>query len=123
MGLFPRVLGESGVYTPIIREVVNIDSTTPGEARWIRVGRQVFVSGSIVVDPTLGGPTTTAIGISLPIQADFAAPADLAGVFFGNGGLDAARFIANPPEDDAQTIWLASHTAAEPYTFEFGYGI
>lgn len=69
----------SGVYTPTLTNVSNIDASTARQCHWIRVKDMVLVAGTFDIDPTVTATSTT-LGISLPITSDFtAALTDCAG--------------------------------------------
>lgn len=71
---------KTGVYTPTLTNVANIDASTSYQATWVRVNDTVTVSGRLAIDPTLTATTTT-LGISLPIPSNLTAVnTDCAGV-------------------------------------------
>ena len=67
VSVFPTPTLASGVYTPTMAGVANIDSLTAYTAFWTRVGNIVTVSGRVDVDPTSAN-TTTNFTISYPIS-------------------------------------------------------
>jgi hypothetical protein len=70
---------QSGVYTPSLTTIVNMDSATPSEFQYLRVGTTVTVSGKVTVDATTAG-VLAQFRFTLPISSTFSCDCQLAGV-------------------------------------------
>lgn len=71
-------LTASGLYTPTVTGVLNVDATTAHQCRYTRVGNIVFVGGVVEIDPTAA--SATAATITLPISSTFTTSDDINGV-------------------------------------------
>lgn len=115
----------SGVYTPIIVIVANLDvtGTTAYECQYMRVGSVVTVSGKVDVNPTLTA-TSTQLGIPLPIASNFGAAEDCAGVAFASAvaGMGGA-ILGDATNDRAQLQFVSSDINSQPMYFSFQYQV
>lgn len=99
---------ESGTYTPTFAILGNLDSISAnGLTSYIRVGDQVFVSGSCNIDPTASGQITYTI--SLPIASNFTLTTDASGMntartaFIGLISADTTNDVATVQEGNTST--------------------
>lgn len=113
---------DSGTYTPTITAVANIDSTTAQTARYLRVGANVTVFGTVTVDPTSINTITT-LRVSLPIASNLTGN-DLSGVVsvstggftylsglvIPNTGVDAASIGYKTDSDNSAAVVSYSFT-------------
>lgn len=76
---------DNGVYTPAGVVVTNLDSVTPGEFTWMRIGNTVHCAGQVAVDPT-SASAFTRFTLELPIASTLASD-NCAG---GGAGFQAA---------------------------------
>jgi hypothetical protein len=112
----------SGVYTPTLTDVTNIDDSTGFQCQWLRVGSTVTVSGKVDVDPTAVGQTQ--LGISLPIASNFGAEDDCCGVAAAREiAGQSAGILADATNDRAQMEWIAVDLANRAMYFTFTYRI
>lgn len=113
----------SGTYTPTLTNVANLDTSTPYEAQYLRVGTIVTVSGKVDVDPTLTA-TVTRLGISLPIASNLGANEDCAGVAFASGiAGQGAVILGDTVNDRAQMEWVAGDITNQSMYFIFTYSV
>lgn len=103
-----KVTGYSGTYTPTFVKLGNLDSISAnGLTSYIRVGDQVFVSGSCNIDPTASGQITYTI--SLPIASNFTLTTDASGMntartaFIGLISADTTNDVATVQEGNTST--------------------
>ncbi len=99
---------QSGTYTPTFVKLGNLDSISAnGLTSYIRVGDQVFVSGSCNIDPTASGQITYTI--SLPIASNFTLTTDASGMstartaFIGLISADTTNDVATVQEGNTST--------------------
>jgi hypothetical protein len=114
----------SGTYTPTGTTVINVDSMTPREARYIRIGDIVMVSGEVDVDPTLSG-SQTQFDLSLPIASALTQTYHLNGNAtseVASGSSEDYRVYANATNDRAKfnTPSCASNSSQKiSYTYTY----
>lgn len=112
----------SGVYTPTVTAVTNLDGVTAYACQYLRVGNTVTVSGKIDVNPTAAG--AAAAGIGLPIASNFGTAQQCGGAAFcptiaGQG----AALSADTANDRASMDWIAVDTTNQPMYFTFTYRV
>lgn len=112
----------SGVYTPTLTNVANLDASTAFQCQYMRVGSVVTVSGKVAVDPTAAA--LTQLGISLPIASNIGAQEDCAGSAAASGiaGLCAA-ILGDSTNDRAQLEFIAVDLTNQPLYFSFSYRV
>lgn len=113
----------SGVYTPTLTNVANLDGSTARPMPYMRVGNTVWVSGRIGVDPTAAAPTNTRLGVSLPIapHTAFASADDLSGNGGASGFTETGGLFADTGNNRAELNFQAvSNTNHDMYvTFSY----
>ena len=121
-GPTPPTVTPSGVYTPTLTNVTNLEGSGAFACQYSRSGEIVQVSGKVTVNPTI--PGLTKLGISLPIASNFALEEQCAGVAFASGiaGLGGA-IIADPDNDRAQLTFIAVDVSDQPMHFQFSYRV
>lgn len=114
----------AGSYTPTLTGVANVTASTASTCRYFRIGNQVWVFGTIAVDPTANA-TLTSIDISLPIASNFSDDEQLAGSASGesNTAIHAGVLYAQTTTDNARLDFYSSGTDSYPFYFTFGYQI
>src|SRR5688572_19320219 len=99
-------LSPSGVYTPVLTLVTNLDAATARLCSYCRIGQTVIVSGQVDVDPTAAAACE--LGISLPVQSSLGTAYQLGGV----GGCPELALVvaidADATNDRASMRWLAA---------------
>jgi hypothetical protein len=114
----------SGTYTPSATAVANVDSATPGLAKYLRVGNIVHVSGSIVVDTTAGAPTVTRLRLSLPIASALTNSNQLDGVLCADSSVNWSGFVLGDAANDAAELYWNVYTSnAQTYRYTFSYQV
>lgn len=114
----------SGRYTPTITNTSNVDSSTPSEMQYLRIGNTVDVSGEVMINATTAA-TATIINISLPIASNFTADHQC----IGTGGSKEAPVIpgiiyANDTDNRAEYFFrVAADTGDVYYYIHFTYYI
>lgn len=111
-----------GTYTPIASRLTNLDSATGQVAVYSRVGNVVRVSGYADVNVTAGG--SAEFDLSLPVESDFTATTDCAGVgnvILAGGVAEGAQVYANATNDRATLKWFAVNTGANTLYYDFQY--
>lgn len=112
----------SGVYTPTLTNVANLDGSTAFECQYLRVGSVVTVSGKVSVNPTAGA--STQLGISLPVASNLGAAEDCSGSAFASGiAGQGAAILGDAANNRAQMQWIAVDTTDQPMFFTFQYSI
>lgn len=112
----------TGVYTPTLTIVTNLDSVTAAQCQYMRVGTTVVVSGRFTADATAAG--LTEFGLSLPIASNIGAREDLGGV--GSSNVVAGQvveFSGDLTNDRAAVRWTAVDTASRVHNFIFMYRV
>lgn len=109
----------SGTFTPTATGVANIDSVTPGEARYTRVGDIVTVSGWLNVNHTANG-VATICRVTLPVASDLAAQDDLAGTCNAEDNV-GGMVEADDTNNEALLRWVAPTSASRfvPYIYQY----
>lgn len=101
----------SGVYTPTAAGVANVDSVSPGQFHYIRIGNEVSFSGYVAIDPTAANTATT-ITLTLPIASTLGSSLnDASGVASSSGLTGQYGFVRS---DGAGKLFLqvSTNTAA-----------
>lgn len=116
----------SGTYTPTLTNVANVAGSTSAVCQWMRVGNVVTVSGSISIDPNVGGFTITTFGISLPIASNFTGVSQCGGTAVRSTTIvtslfEGGRIYADAVNDRAECQFMANDTANLPMSFQFTY--
>ena len=113
----------SGVYTPTLTNVANLDGSTAYECQYLQVGPTVFVSGRVDVDPTAPAAATQ-LGISLPIASNIGATEDCAGSAAASGiAGQSAAVLGDAANNRAEMNWIAGDVTNQPMYFTFGYQV
>lgn len=114
----------SGTYTPTATNVTNAPSCSVSECQWMRVGNTVIVSGAVTTGTlSAAAPTTTQIGISLPIASNFTALSDLAGAMGFNSSWNSCDIFADTTNDRATLDFVANTTTGLTRSFTFFYEV
>lgn len=114
----------SGTYTPTDSANSNLDSATPAECQWMRVGNVCTVSGQVTADPTATG--VCSFELSLPIASTFTTASDAngAGTFVhGSGQFDPVAIFTANTKTTAIFQWYASEANSYSISFSFTYEI
>ncbi len=111
---------ESGTYTPTGTVVTNLDSVTPQQGTYLRVGNMVYVAVLVDVDPTASG--NIQFRLSLPIASAITASRQLVGT-----SVDSAAgrgFVGGDATNDA-ALCTSTNTGTTSYTsyITFGYEV
>lgn len=113
----------AGTYTPILTNVANLDSSTPYQAQWSKVGNIVTVSGKVDIDPSLTSASTQ-LGISLPIASDFINQQSCAGTAFSpTVANQGAAILGDATNNRAQLQYISTDTTLQPMFFTFVYEV
>lgn len=112
-------LGISGVYTPVLTLVTNLDAATARLCTYARVGKTVIVSGQVDVAPT--GAGVCELGISLPVQSNIGSAYQLGGVAGNTVIAIVAGIDGDATNDRASMRWLAAASTTRTFQFIFSY--
>lgn len=112
----------SGVYTPTLFNVTNLDGSTAYESQWIRVGSVVTVSGKFDADSTAGG-TATQLGMSLPVASDIGALEDLGGTAVSGGSSQTGSISGDLTNNRARVDYISADTTNRVMSFIFAYQV
>lgn len=112
----------SGVYTPTLTNVANLDASTAYECQWLRVGNVVTVSGKFDADSTAGGAATQ-LGISLPVASDLGALEDLGGTAVSGGSSQTGSITGDLTNNRARVDYVAADTTNRVMSFIFAYQV
>ena len=118
------VILESGVYTPTTSNLVNVDSVTPYEFQYLRVGDTVNVSGLISIDPTTA-TTGTSVQINLPVASNVGSVGDVIGVgtYIGVSTMNTSQIVGVTANDTAKIGFVSLGTGAETHSVVFTYQV
>lgn len=113
----------TGVYTPTVTNVTNLDAISATQAQYMRVGTTVVVSGRFTADATAAGALTE-FGLSLPISSNIGAREDIGGLGHNHeiAGLTAC-FSGDSANDRASVRWNPSDAASRIYNYIFMYRV
>ena len=115
---------DAGTYTPSTWGPANIDSATAGQAQYMRVGNVVTVSGTITIDPTAAGATTTIVAMSLPIASTLAASSDLAGTAVNyNLSGECGSVVGDTTYHEANLVFASGTTSSYVWTYTYTYEV
>lgn len=113
----------SGVYTPTLTNVANLDASTAYQCQYLRVGSVVTVSGKVDIDPTLTA-TSTQLGISLPIGSNIGTAEDCCGTAFSSGiASQGSAILGDAANNRAQLQYISTDTTNQAMYFTFTYRI
>lgn len=113
---------DSGVYTPTLTNVLNLDASTAYQCQFMRVGTVVTVSGKVDLDPTAAG--SVQLGISLPITSNIGAPEDCGGTAAATGiAGQSAAILGDTTNDRAQLEFIAVDLTNQAMAFSFTYRV
>lgn len=116
------VIVTSGVYSPTLTSVTNIQASTTAECQYLRIGSTVLVSGVIQVDPTAAAASE--LGISLPIASDFGAVSDCGGTAVWTGvAQESAGIRGDATNNRAAMVWVATDATDQQVAFTFTYQV
>ena len=112
----------TGIYSPSITEVTNIDTVIVYETQYLRIGNMVTVSGKIGLDATITGATEAAI--SVPIASDFSAEEQAGGTAASEVALATpVRIKADATNNRLSFVFTAATTTLDNYSFTVTYRI
>lgn len=113
--------GYAGRYTPTLFAVANVAASTAFPMRWERRGKNVTVFGQVQVQPTAAAPTTTTLGMSLPLSATFASTDQLSGNALDRLDLTLDAYFADTANNRASLSFLANNTVNRSHMGSFNY--
>ena len=111
----------SGVYTPVFSGLSGVDSATPFECQYMRVGDTVTVSGIFAAVCTEFASPYHML-MTLPIASNLGAAGDLAGTFTTQLGAYGS-IIGNSIANKAQLYFVDGLTSSADYSFTLTYQI
>jgi hypothetical protein len=118
----PAGLVVAGTYTPTLTNTTNVAASTSAQCNYMRIGKQVNVSGRIAIDPTAAAATL--LEISLPIASNIGGAADIGGcAACGDVAGMSAAVDGNAANDTAQLRYVATDLANRVWTFSFMYEV
>jgi hypothetical protein len=116
----------SGFRTPTATNDANIDASTPQEEQWQRVDNIVNVWGTIEVDATVAGITTT-LFLDFPFASAISSQTQVTGgqitAQTTTGTIGAGYIIASIANDNAILNLTPSGTSAITYSYSYSYRI
>jgi hypothetical protein len=112
-----------GQYTPTLTPVSNLDGAVVAHGPWqfLRIGNNVFISGTALADPTAAGGTGTSFNFTLPIATNPLAQGDLSGVVssVADNGIVQPLGAGGVP----QAVWFSQITTQSAYCVVAQYRI
>lgn len=107
---------ESGMYTPSLTIVSNLDALTSTNIHYLKIGNQVVLSGTFAVDPT--GTANSSFRMSLPFTSNFTANSDAHGVIAGMATSTGRTLLANADTTNDEILFSGStnHTTSVNYS-------
>lgn len=112
----------TNTYTPTLTNIANLDASTASVCEYFRIRNQVFVYGTVAVDPTTTG-TNTRLGISIPIASNFSSGIQAAGVASSRTTNESAPIISDATNDRVEMTWLCVATTNTEFRFMFAYEV
>jgi len=113
----------SGVYTPTLFNLSNLDASTAYECQYSQVGSFVTVTGRVDIDPTLTA-TSTKLGISIPIASNLDNAKQCAGTAFSPTiAAQGAAIIGDATNDRAQLQFVSTDVTNQAMFFTFSYRV
>lgn len=113
-----------GTYTPTLTAVANVTASTAFLVPYLRVGSFVAVGVYCSIDPNLSGPTTTTLGISLPVASNFANAHECMGAATNERiGGSGDRIRADTTNDRADLEFVANSGVADLHFGSFFYRV
>ena len=114
----------AGVYTPTYTSVANVDSSTPYECQYERVGNTVTTSCLLNVDATTSG-VLVQIQATLPVASNLGASQDSVGTATATSvaAFSAGTVLGDLTTDRVQIEYLAPSAANHTVTFIFTYQV
>jgi hypothetical protein len=116
----------SGFRTPTATNDANIDASTPQEEQWQRIGSIVTVWGTIEVDATVAGITTT-LFLDFPFASAISSQTQVTGgqitAQTTTGTIGVGYIIASVANDNAILNLTPSGTSAITYSYSYSYRI
>jgi hypothetical protein len=111
---------ESGTYTPTATIVTNLDSVTPQQGTYLRVGNMVYVAIRINVDPTAAG--NVEYRFTLPIASALTSANQLVGTLVDSAA--GRGFVGGDATNDAALV-TGTNGGTTAYTqyLNFGYEV
>lgn len=118
----PPGSASSGVYTPTLFNISNVQASTAFECTYVRVGDVVQVAGFVDIDPT-SASVLTHIGVSLPVASAFtnSAGQELAGV--ASNTTESGHIVGDPTNDRASFYVVPTLATNNRYSFTFTYKV
>lgn len=112
---------ESGIYTPTLTNVTNLDGSTSDVAMYHKIGDIVQVFGRVVVDPTAAA--LTELGISLPFPSNLAGTEDLSGLIISSPDPVVGVVVADTTNNRAEASFTTANGTQRAYRYSFSYRI
>lgn len=110
----------TGTWTPTLTNVTNMAASTAYLSNYIRINDMVVCFGRFDADVTAVAPTSTELGISLPIASALTSTNQLGGTAATTQ--DGGLIIADTTNDRASVQWSAAINSANTgWGFIFGY--
>lgn len=112
----------SGVYTPVLFNEVNIDSSAAYPAQWMRSadGKVITVSGYVDVNPTAAA--NTELGISVPVKTNLQFIYQLAGTAAATDvASECAGIQGDTGNNRARMKWVTVSSANHAMYYSFTY--
>jgi hypothetical protein len=110
----------SGVYTPELENLTNLDSSTARQCQWLRVGPLVTVYGQVDVNPT--AIAATQLKMSLPLPSTFDTAFDCNGLLVEQGSPGVVGTIVREASTThALLSWTPTHANSRTLIFHFSY--
>lgn len=116
-----RIAPLSNLYTPILFNVTNLDSSTAHECQLLRILDVCMVFGKVEINPTLMS-VATELGISLPISSNLAIDAQCSGIAF-NTVDQGASIVGDITNNRARLLCTPGSLANQTMFFLFMYRI
>lgn len=113
----------TGIYTPTLTIVANLDAVTAASSPYLRVGDYCFVWCRFDANPTVGGATITQLGISLPVASALTSSAQVIGHVTTPNETGSGSVFGDATNDRANAYWGTSRTTNTQYQALFGYFI
>lgn len=110
----------TGTWTPTLTNVTNLTASTAYLSNYIRINDMVVCFGRFDADVTAIAPTSTELGMSLPIASALSGSNQLGGT--ASTTRDGGLIIADTTNDRASVQWSAAINSANTgWGFIFGY--
>lgn len=115
---------DSGLYTPTLANLENLDASVASECMYLRIGDIVHVAGNFTADAT-SNSALTRLRMSLPIASTISSPIEAGGTMHSAGSTAevGGAVKGQVSNNNAEFFWDSGSTSNVSYYFTFTYRV